>query len=71
MPSESKSQHNLMEAVAHNSTFAKKVKIPTKVGKDFTTADKDIGKFKNGGKVNKPMRPTNTKPKNTKPRGRG
>ena len=28
-----------MEAVAHNPKFAKKVGIPTKVGKDFAKAD--------------------------------
>ena len=28
MPSKSKKQHNLMEAVAHNKAFAKKVGIP-------------------------------------------
>jgi hypothetical protein len=48
MPSVSKKQHNLMEAVAHNSAFAKKVGIPQKVGKDFAAADKGK-KFKNGG----------------------
>jgi len=40
MPSKSKAQHRLMEAVAHNPKFAKKVGIPTKVGKDFAAADK-------------------------------
>jgi len=48
MPSTSKKQHNFMEAVAHNPSFAKKVGIPQSVGKDFSTADK--GKtFKKGG----------------------
>ena len=48
MPSNSPSQHRLMEAVAHNSAFAKKVGIPTKVGKEFAKADE--GKtFKGGG----------------------
>ena len=48
MPSKSKAQHNLMEAVAHSPKFAKKVGIPQKVGKDFAEADK--GKtFKSGG----------------------
>jgi hypothetical protein len=48
MPSKSPSQHNLMEAVAHNPAFAKKVGIPQKVGKEFAKADK--GKeFKGGG----------------------
>jgi len=48
MPSVSKKQHNLMAAVAHNPTFAKKVGIPVSVGKDFNQADK--GKtFRSGG----------------------
>ena len=48
MPSKSPSQHRLMEAVAHNPAFAKKVGIPTKVGKEFAKADE--GKqFKGGG----------------------
>jgi hypothetical protein len=48
MPSTSKKQHNLMEAVAHNSSFAKKVGIPQSVGKDFSNADKGK-KFSKGG----------------------
>ena len=48
MPSKSKAQHNLMEAVAHSPTFAKKVGISQKVGKDFASADKGK-KFKEGG----------------------
>jgi hypothetical protein len=48
MPSKSKAQHNLMEAVAHNPAFAKKVGISQKVGKDFAEADKGK-KFKSGG----------------------
>jgi hypothetical protein len=48
MPSKSSSQHNLMEAVAHNPAFAKKVGIPQKVGKDFAKADKGK-KLKGGG----------------------
>ena len=37
-----------MEAVAHSPSFAKKVGIPTSVGKDFAKADKGK-KFKEGG----------------------
>ena len=37
-----------MEAVAHNPAFAKKVGIPTKVGKEFAKADEGK-KFKDGG----------------------
>lgn len=48
MPSKSSSQHRLMEAVAHNPGFAKKVGIPQSVGKDFAAADKGK-KFKEGG----------------------
>jgi hypothetical protein len=48
MPSTSKKQHNFMEAVAHNPSFAKKVGVPQSVGQDFSKADK--GKtFKQGG----------------------
>jgi hypothetical protein len=48
MPSKSPSQHKLMEAVAHNPAFAKKVGIPQKVGKEFARADEGK-KFKGGG----------------------
>ena len=48
MPSKSPSQHRLMEAVAHNPGFAKKVGNPQSVGKDFSAADKGK-KFKEGG----------------------
>ena len=37
-----------MQAVAHSPAFAKKVGIPTSVGKDFAAADKGK-KFKAGG----------------------
>jgi hypothetical protein len=56
MPSTSKKQHNFMEAVAHNSAFAKKVGIPQSVGQDFSNADK--GKtFKRGGEMATKMDP--------------
>ena len=48
MPSKSKAQHNLMEAVAHSPAFAKKVGISQKVEKDFAKADEGK-KFKKGG----------------------
>lgn len=48
MPSASQKQHNLMEAVAHNPAFAKRMGIPQKVGKEFVTADKGR-KFSEGG----------------------
>jgi hypothetical protein len=40
MPSKSKSQHNLMAAVANNPAFAKKVGISKTVGEEFMKADK-------------------------------
>ena len=56
MPSTSKKQHNFMEAVAHNSAFAKKVGVPQSVGQDFSNADK--GKtFKRGGSMAGQMDP--------------
>ena len=52
MPSVSKKQHNLMAAVAHSPSFAKKVGIKQSVGKEFVTADK--GKtFAKGGTMAK------------------
>ena len=52
MPSVSKKQHNFMEAIAHSPSFAKKVGVPQKVGKDFATADKGK-KFSKGGTMAK------------------
>lgn len=45
MPSRSLKQHVLMEAVAHNPAFAKKVGIPQSVGQDFADHDKATGNF--------------------------
>jgi hypothetical protein len=44
MPSKSPKQAKLMRAAAHNPVFAKKVGVPTKVAKEFATADKRKGK---------------------------
>jgi hypothetical protein len=56
MPSTSKKQHNFMEAVAHNPSFAKKVGVKQSVGKEFASADK--GKtFKQGGDMASKMNP--------------
>jgi len=52
MPSTSKKQHNFMEAVAHNPSFAKKVGVPQSVGQDFSKADKGR-KFSKGGDMKK------------------
>lgn len=43
MPSTSKAQHDLMEGVAHDPKFARKVGIPQSVGKDFARADDKAG----------------------------
>jgi len=40
MPSKTPQQKKFMQAVANNPKFAKKVKVPTKVGKEFVKADK-------------------------------
>lgn len=50
MPSKSKAQHNLMEAVAHNPAFAKKKGIPQSVGQEFVAADTGKAKFTKGQK---------------------
>lgn len=43
MPSVSWKQHKLMTAVEHSPSFAKKVGIPQKVGRDFAKADNKAG----------------------------
>lgn len=40
MPSKSPAQARLMQAVAHNPKFARKVGIPQSVGREFSDADK-------------------------------
>jgi hypothetical protein len=62
MPSKSKAQHNLMEGVAHNAAFAKKVGIPQSVGRDFADADKGK-KFSKGGANAQPQRQSINQPK--------
>lgn len=42
----SKRQHRFMEAIAHDPAFARKVKVPQKVGRDYVAADKAAGLFK-------------------------
>lgn len=51
MPSKSKAQAHLMQAVAHNPSFAKKAGIPVSVGKDFVAADKKVSQVKSKGKT--------------------
>jgi hypothetical protein len=55
MPSTSKKQHNFMEAIAHNPSFAKKVGIKQSVGQEFSAADKGK-KFKGGGMAKEDMK---------------
>ena len=50
MPAVSEKQKNLMDAAAHNPAFAKKVGIPSKVAKEFSTASKGQ-KFSKGGDI--------------------
>jgi hypothetical protein len=40
MPSKTKKQKKFMQIVAHDPEFAKKVKVPQEVGKEFVKADK-------------------------------
>jgi hypothetical protein len=49
MPATSLKQKKLMDAVAHNPSFAKQTGIPQSVGKDFSEASKGM-KFKGGPK---------------------
>jgi len=53
MPSKSPAQHRLMAAVANNPAFAKKVGIPSSVGKEYVRADKAKG-YSTKAKVNRP-----------------
>jgi len=48
MPAKSKKQEKFMQAVANNPKFAKKVGVPTKVGKEFTKETK-VKKYREGG----------------------
>lgn len=50
MPSKSKAQAHLMAAVAHGWEPSGK-SIPKKVGQEFHTADKKVGKWEHSGKM--------------------
>ena len=52
MPSSSKKQHDFMNAIAHNKSFAKKTGVPQSVGKDFSEADKGK-RFAGGGRADR------------------
>lgn len=54
MTSKSPAQHRLMEGVAHDAAFAKKVGIPQSVGREFAMAD--VGR-KFAGKVTPKPKP--------------
>lgn len=50
MPSVSAKQKRFMDAAAHNPAFAKKVGVPVKVAKEFSTASKGQT-FSRGGEM--------------------
>ena len=60
MPAVSDKQKKFMDAVAHNPAFAKKVKVPKAVGKEFSETSKGMKFGKGSGtradlqKINKP-----------------
>ena len=49
MPSVSAKQERFMQAVAHNPKFAKKVGVPTSVGKEFTKSGGGMATKMNAG----------------------
>jgi hypothetical protein len=61
MPSKSKAQHNLMAMVANDPAAAKRLGIPSKVGKEFMDADKGR-KFSKGGDMKKMSKGGSAKP---------
>ena len=50
MPAKSPAQKRLMDAAAHNPAFAKKVGIPSKVAKEYSTESKGMT-FRKGGEM--------------------
>jgi hypothetical protein len=46
MPTKSAKQERFMQAVAHNPKFAKKVGVPTSVGKEFTKSEGGMAESK-------------------------
>lgn len=54
MPSRSPAEKRLMQGVAHNAAFARKVGIPQSVGRDFVAADAARG---GGGLINRTQAP--------------
>ena len=51
MPAVSNKQERFMQAVANNPKFAKKVGVPTSVGKEFTKSGGSMKKMSKGGGV--------------------
>jgi hypothetical protein len=49
MPSKTAKQKRTMAAAAHDPAFAKKLKIPQSVARDFNQADKKKGKGRGKG----------------------
>jgi len=49
MPAKSEKQERFMQAVANNPKFAKKVGVPTSVGKEFTKSGGGMKKMTKGG----------------------
>lgn len=64
MPAKSKKQENFMQAVANNPAFAKKVGVPSKVGREFTKGSDMKSKPKKyaagGQTTGQPVRPGRT-----------
>ena len=50
MPAVSEKQKRLMDAAAHNKSFAKKAGVPQNVAKEFSEASKGM-KFRSGGEA--------------------
>lgn len=53
MPAKSAKQKRLMDAAAHNPSFAKKVGIPVSVAKDYSESSKGLKFRKGGGEMKK------------------
>ena len=53
MPSTSPKQHHFMEAIAHDSKFARRAGVPQKVGRDFARADGDMSLGRSSGRSRK------------------
>ena len=62
MPAVSEKQKRLMDAAAHNPSFAKKVGVPTKVAKEFSEKSKGM-KFGSGGSRTRADRQVVNQPK--------